>query len=68
MEQETVEPVKDIDWYKNREKELLRAITLGNRAYKRLGEKYAKLKKDKQVEHLQKLILKREAEIRRLKG
>lgn len=67
MERETVEPVKDIDWYKDREKDLLRAITLGNRRYKRLEEKYAKLKKDKQVEHLQELVLKREVEIRRLK-
>lgn len=37
-------------------KELLRAITLKNRAMKKLEDKYMKLKKDKQVDYLKDLI------------
>ena len=54
--------------YQKENKELLRAITLHNRQFKRLTEKYEKLKKGKQVETLQELVLKREKELRRLRG
>lgn len=54
--------------YQKENKKLLRAITLSNRQFKRLTEKYEKLKKGKQVKTLQELVLKRDKEIRRLRG
>ncbi len=54
--------------HQEREKELLRSITLCNRAYKRLEMKYTKLKKGKRVTDLERIIVLREKEIKRLRG
>lgn len=54
--------------HQEKEKDLLRAITIANRAYRKLELKYMKLKKDKQIDVLKDYIRRLEESNKDLRG